>query len=94
MMQNENDSYVRNVGFIIPSGVAIDAKGRKIKMQRNGWNVLFMKRWVGIKRYKRIVPVRQDLIIDFLWWRFVKPLYRQIPKWTDNPDGSKTWTLK
>lgn len=58
-----------------------------IKAQKKGWNCFWMGRWVGIRYYKRIVPVRQDLIFDFLFWKFVKPLNRTDPQFTNITNG-------
>jgi len=68
-----------NYGIIIPTGPS------NIKVPKTffGWACLSMKRWVGIKRYKRITPVRRDLIFDFMFWKFVKSLNKK-PKWEWN----------
>jgi hypothetical protein len=70
---NENnkpaDDYRKNFGMMIPTSPTPIKKYPKYF----GWSCIRMK-WVGIRCYKRIVPVRSDKVFDFLFWKFVKPI--------------------
>ncbi len=69
-------------GMLIPTGVTI------LKQKKYfGWYVLFMKKWVGFKRWRRTVPVRDDLIINFMFWYFVKPLLNDRPQFSQDRKG-------
>lgn len=67
---NKPSDSLNNFGMIIPTSCTPIKKYPKYF----GWSCISMKKWVGIRYYKRIVPVRADKIFDFLFWRFVKPI--------------------
>lgn len=72
MKQGDKPSgdYLKNFAMMIPTSLTPIKKYPKYF----GWSCISMKKWVSIKYYKRIVPVRSDKIIDFLFWKFVKPI--------------------
>jgi len=69
--------HLKNYGIFIPIGPT----QTKVPRTVFGWACCKMKRWVGIKKYKRITPVRSDMIFDFLFWRFVKSLNTKQTTW-------------
>lgn len=83
-MSDENkppEDFMKNFAIMMPTGPTKYKKSKKYF----GWYVLWVGEWVGIKRYKRIVPVRSDLIQDFLFWKFAKPIEPQY--------GFRSWTI-
>jgi hypothetical protein len=74
---------MQNYGMLIPQGASVIIKERKYF----GWHVLFMKKWVGFKKWRRTVPVRDDMIINFMFWYFVKPLNDERPKFSRTRQG-------
>jgi hypothetical protein len=75
--------YKDNFGMLIPATTIKVSRGLKLF----GWHVLFMKKWVGFKKWRRTVPVRDDLIINFMFWYFVKPMHDERPKFSHNRKG-------
>lgn len=65
-------------GMVFPN----KAMKRKRYLKIFGYYCLWIGRWVGIKKYVRDVPARTDIVIDFLFWKFIKEIRPK--KWTTN----------